>query len=336
MKILFVRISPSSEIAEIDRISKGKGRSRGQRTTEKRKPTFGKFSQRSESREKIAARVGVSDRTIGKDPDDQKSRTEGNFPQKIWEKVATGKMKVDKGYNQIKKFQRIKEAEKLTSSSLQSKSNFDLKLGPMQEKGLEIADNSIDLILTDPPYNEESILLYGELAKLAQRVLKPGGSLITIIGHYALFKIGKQITDNSELEYHWQLVLKHNGHTAKMWKQRVWPKYKPMLWYFKRSGNGNANSQGPTMYSDIEDLIESQPADKTMHEWEQSTIEAEHIIKPLTVEGQIVLDPFMGSGTFGIAALELKRKFIGIEIDKEHYSSATQRLSKFIDRSAKI
>ena len=174
----------------------------------------------------------------------------------------------------------------------------------MQEKGLEIADNSIELILTDPPYNEESIPLYGELAKLAQRVLKPGGSLITIIGHYAIFKIGKQITDNSELEYHWQLVLKHNGHTAKMWKQRVWPKYKPMLWYFKRSGNGN--SQGPTMYSDIEDLIESQPADKTMHEWEQSTIEAEHIIKPLTVEGQIVLDPFMGYGTIGIAALRAK------------------------------
>ena len=41
--------------------------------------------------------------------------------------------------------------------------------------------------------------------------------------------------------------------------------------------------QGPTMYSDIEDLIESQPVDKTMHEREQSTIEAEHI-KPLTVE----------------------------------------------------
>ena len=32
---------------------------------------------------------------------------------------------------------------------------------------------------------------------------------------------------------------------------------------------------GPTMYSDIEDLIESQQPDKTMHEWEQSTIEAE-------------------------------------------------------------
>ena len=178
------------------------------------------------------------------------------------------------------------------------------QIGSYTGKGIEIADNSVDLILTDPPYSEESIPLYGELAKLAQRVLKPGGSLITIVGHYALFKIGKQITDNSALEYHWQLILKHNGHTAKMWKQRVWPKYKPMLWYFKRSGNGNDNGERPTMYSDIEDLIESQPVDKTMHDWEQSTIEAEHIIKPLTVEGQIILDPFMGYGTNGIAALK--------------------------------
>ena len=90
------------------------------------------------------------------------------------------------------------------------------------------------------------------------------------------------------------------------------------------------------MYSDIEDLIESQPADKIIHDWEQSTIEADRIIKPLTLEGQIVLDPFMGYGTFGIAALQLKRKFIGIEIDKEHYSNAAQRLSKFTAQQIRL
>ena len=74
----------------------------------------------------------------------------------------------------------------------------------MQEKGKEIVDNSVHLIVTVPSsYNQESIPLYSELAKLAQRVLRPGGNLITIIGHYAPFKIGKQITDNPELEYHW-------------------------------------------------------------------------------------------------------------------------------------
>ena len=56
------------------------------------------------------------------------------------------------------------------------------------------------------------------------------------------------------------------------------------------------------------------------------------MIKPLTVEGNIVLDPFMGSGTTGEAALNLKRRFIGIEVDKEHYSRTKQRLSKLMTK----
>ena len=54
------------------------------------------------------------------------------------------------------------------------------------------------------------------------------------------------------------------------------------------------------------------------------------MIRPLTVEGNLVLVPFMGSGTTGEAALKLKRRFIGIEVDKEHYSKTKQRLSKII------
>ena len=50
------------------------------------------------------------------------------------------------------------------------------------------------------------------------------------------------------------------------------------------------------------------------------------MIKALTVENQIVLDPLMGSGTTGIAALNLNRKFIGIEIDKEKFEIARYRI----------
>ena len=84
-----------------------------------------------------------------------------------------------------------------------------------------------------------------------------------------------------------------------------------------------------TIYQDVADLIESKAVSKDSHEWEQSTIEAEHMIKPLTVEGNIVLDPFTGSGTTGEAALNLNRRFIGIEADKTHYSRTKQRLTKF-------
>ena len=63
----------------------------------------------------------------------------------------------------------------------------------METLGENIPDNSVDLIFTDPPYNEASLSVYADLAKLADRVLKPGGSLITYVGHYALFKINDLI-----------------------------------------------------------------------------------------------------------------------------------------------
>ena len=43
-------------------------------------------------------------------------------------------------------------------------------------------------------------------------------------------------------------------------------------------------------------------------------------------EGDIVLDPFMGSGTTGLAALELNRKFIGIELNEEYFELSKQRI----------
>ena len=56
-------------------------------------------------------------------------------------------------------------------------------------------------------------------------------------------------------------------------------------------------------------------------------MEAAHVIRELTVENQIIVDPFMGSGTTGIAAINLNRKFIGIEIDKERFEIARHRIN---------
>ena len=126
----------------------------------------------------------------------KEASTEGEFTKEVWKKVASGKVKVDKGYNQVKRFQRIKEAEEFVKNDLKSLSAselFDLQFGDMKTLGENIPDNSIDLIFTDPPYNEASLALYGDLAKLADRVLKPGGSLVTYVGHYAIFKINDLI-----------------------------------------------------------------------------------------------------------------------------------------------
>jgi DNA modification methylase len=63
---------------------------------------------------------------------------------------------------------------------------------------------------------------------------------------------------------------------------------------------------------------------------EQSIIEAEHMISRLTVKGQAVFDPMMGSGTTGAAAVQDDRKFIGIEIDSDKFETAKARIEQEI------
>lgn len=54
----------------------------------------------------------------------------------------------------------------------------------------------------------------------------------------------------------------------------------------------------------------------------------EWVVKQATEENQIVLDPFMGSGTTGVAAVKLGRKFIGIEIEPKYFDIACRRISE--------
>lgn len=67
--------------------------------------------------------------------------------------------------------------------------------------------------------------------------------------------------------------------------------------------------------------------------YKHPTIKPLSIIKNLiensSVEGQIVFDPFMGSGTTCVAAKELGRKYIGFEINEKYFNIAKDRLNGF-------
>lgn len=54
---------------------------------------------------------------------------------------------------------------------------------------------------------------------------------------------------------------------------------------------------------------------------------AKKVISNFTSEGSVVLDPFMGTGTTGVACKQLNRKFIGIELDDDYFNIAVQRIS---------
>lgn len=52
----------------------------------------------------------------------------------------------------------------------------------------------------------------------------------------------------------------------------------------------------------------------------------EHFIDLTTNAGELVLDPFMGSGTTGVACMNLGRKFIGIEIERKYFDIGCRRI----------
>ena len=194
---------------------------------------------------------------------------------------------------------------------------YELHHGDMREKGDLIPDNSVQLIPTDPPYDVPHLPLYGDAARLADRVLKPGGFLVVIVPHFALSTVTRIIEANSNLNYHWDIVIEHSGSSEMIRGMQV--HHKIMLMYSKGK---------PTIYRrPMADVIKSRPPDKRYHEWAQSKEEAIHVIKHLTMPGQTVVDCFMGPGTFGQAVLEMGRYFIGIEKDKETFTIAENQLN---------
>lgn len=189
--------------------------------------------------------------------------------------------------------------------------------GDFQEEGSRIGDESVALILTDPPYDAGSLHLYEAVAGFGARVLAPGGSLIVYAPHYAFPRLFKDMCPH--LRFCWPLVVLHTGQRALMPGQGVRVGYKPLLWFTKttRWNPGRV----------ISDVIEGE-MEKTEHEWQQAVSEAQILIEALTAPDDLVLDPMTGSGTTLLAAQECGRRWCGIDTDKGALEIAAERLKK--------
>ena len=139
--------------------------------------------------------------------------------------------------------------------------------------------------------------MYQKLALLAGRVLREGGSLVTYASQFWLPDVFGNMLTNTGIKYWWMFAVKHNGGHQLIYPRNVFVEWKPFVWFVK----GERIREG-LLIKNMGDLIESEPPDKSLHKLTQSPIEAGFIIDKLTVENQIVLDPFMGEGTFGLAA----------------------------------
>jgi 16S rRNA G966 N2-methylase RsmD len=182
-----------------------------------------------------------------------------------------------------------------------------------------IEPQSIDWVITDPPYAKEYLPLYSDLSRCAERWLKPGGSLLVMSGQSYPTEVFNALS--LHLSYQWELTyLTPGGQSAQIWDRRVNTFWKPILWYVK------GRYEGPWIGDVCKSAVNDN--DKTYHEWGQSESGLYDLMKRFCQPGQRVLDPMMGAGTTGVVALKLGCEFIGIDCAEEHYNTARKRLGR--------
>ena len=103
-----------------------------------------------------------------------------------------------------------------------------------------------------------------------------------------------------------------------------------MLPYHKKEKNATASKRKTPIYAFFEDSCKPKRFESIANASKEYGICQSRISDCLrgkfTNENNIVLDPFMGSGTTGVACLDFDRKFIGIELDKNYFKLAYDRL----------
>ena len=180
--------------------------------------------------------------------------------------------------------------------------DIEIRKGDFKKVLADIKD--IDAIITDPPYPKEFIQCYSDLSKYASEHLKEKGFLAAYSGQYNLPEVINRLSEH--LTYVWTFCLYHAGKTQLVNGVNIMCGWKPVL-IFSRGCK--------KMKFSVYDVLISEAREKESHEWQQNKDAIKPLIEVFTKPGELIVDPFAGSGSFGISANELGRRFIGAELN---------------------
>jgi hypothetical protein len=195
------------------------------------------------------------------------------------------------------------EMRRLDSMTAPSVNSMDLRVGDCRLALTDIEADSIPLIMTDPPYEESAEPLWRWLAAWAETVLIPGGSLICYFGGSHINRLYR-ILDDAGLKHHWPCAMMHQ-HAQRLAGPFVIASHKPILWYVKEYRRGR---------SLVPDVVYSARRNKAQHAWGQGEGGVTQWIHQLTEPDETIVDPFCGTGEWGLITCREGRRWIGCDI----------------------
>ena len=234
-----------------------------------------------------------------------------------------------------------------------------LMQGDCLERMKEIEAGSVDAVICDPPYQKtqnkwDSIIPFDLMWEQLKRVIKPNGAIVLFGQNSFSFKLG--LSNERMFRYTWVWEKTKSGgflnanrmplqaHEDILIFYKKLPTYNPQFVagkpYTKKAvtngdgGNyGKFNRVGEVNVNEgtrFPRSVLKMPNDNhgSLHPTQKPVALMEYLIKTYTNEGETVLDFAFGSGTTGVACVNTKRNFIGIELNPKYFETASDRISK--------
>lgn len=195
------------------------------------------------------------------------------------------------------------------------KDRIRLLRGDFRERLAEVPDRSVDLILTDPPYETDALQLWSDLSKHAARILAPRGILFVWSGKIHLPQVIERLSEH--LRYGWVFLLDLPGSNTRIMGRHIIQSWKPILAF--TVGVWPSGEWG-------DDRLISPERAKSTYEWQQHAVPAQRLIERYAPPDGLVVDPMVGVGSFGMAAMATGRRFVGVELHGGRFEQAAERL----------
>lgn len=213
----------------------------------------------------------------------------------------------------------------------------------------QIPDHCIDLILCDPPYNISQYStgnikfdwrsdINNDVAEWDQiaidpaafvdefkRVLSPRGNIFIFTSYNLIGRWHEAFDPEFDT---FQFMIWHKTNPVPNFRKSSFLNSCEMIVCMWNKGHIWNFSTQSEMHNFIESPIcmGAERLQNPKHPTQKPLKVLKHIINIASSPGSVVLDPFMGVASTGVAALELGRRFIGVEIDELYYEASKKRL----------
>jgi DNA modification methylase len=312
-----------------------------ERAKEKMKLSEGKGIQKSEDlkepefivMKEIGKVANVSHDTIAK-----VKKIEATATPEVKARLNTGTMSINEAYKEIKKEEneQLKTQKAIEIIEKVYENNTNIYNGDCIEYIKTIKDKSIDCLITDPPYGVD--IQFGAYDNQLSRKIENDGKIedALVLLDEMLINVKTKLKDDAHIYIfcNWKIYPQFNEIISKHFQIK-----NLIIWDKLFMGMGDLKGNYSSSYEMIvfaggnrefltrpKNIIQCRFSDERFHNTQKPVELIKQLIENSTNVNETVFDPFLGSGSTVVAAKEMKRNFIGCEIDEQNYKITLKRL----------